>query len=224
MPDPVDPQPGDAPQLTGASDAPAVAGDASTGGTPPPWHRRHHRAVFIGSIVGALLLGAAAGGSGPQQELADAQAALKRARGEVISARERADEATEQARTAERRAREKADEELAAERARLDDRASELSSRSAALDRRERKVSGLEATAKRNSFDGDGTYLVGPDIKPGTYRAPASPGCYWARLSSLDTSNIIDNNNADGPVVLQILPSDKALQVARCGRFTRVGE
>jgi hypothetical protein len=60
-------------------------------------------------------------------------------------------------------------------------------------------------------------------LQPGTYKADASPGCYWARLKSLDTSDIIDNQNTDGPVVLQILSTDKAVEVARCGEFHKVG-
>jgi hypothetical protein len=60
-------------------------------------------------------------------------------------------------------------------------------------------------------------------VRPGTYRAAASPGCYWARLSSLDTSDIIDNDNADGPVVVQVLPSDKAFQTTRCASFHKIG-
>ncbi len=85
------------------------------------------------------------------------------------------------------------------------------------------QVSGAQEVAKKSQFAGTGTYAVGTDILPGTYRAPASPGCYWARLSSFDTSNIIDNDNADGPVIVTILPSDKAFQANRCATFHKVG-
>jgi hypothetical protein len=79
------------------------------------------------------------------------------------------------------------------------------------------------AAVKANTFQGTGTFLVGSDIKPGTYRAATSPGCYWARLWSLDTSDIIDNDNADGPVVVQILPSDKAFKASGCASFHKIG-
>jgi hypothetical protein len=85
------------------------------------------------------------------------------------------------------------------------------------------QVSGVRHTIAQNSFAGTGTFLVGSDIAPGTYRAAASPGCYWARLSSLDTSDIVDNDNADGPVVVEILSSDKAFQASDCASFHKIG-
>ena len=42
-------------------------------------------------------------------------------------------------------------------------------------------------------------------------------------MASLDTNNIIDNNNADGPVVVQLQPTDKAFQTSGCADFHRVG-
>jgi hypothetical protein len=86
-----------------------------------------------------------------------------------------------------------------------------------------RRLTGQVSEARASSFRGTGTYLVGADIQPGTYRAAATPGCYWARLATLDTTDIIDNDNADGPVVVQIAPSDKAFQVDGCGTFHRIG-
>ena len=49
-----------------------------------------------------------------------------------------------------------------------------------------------------------GTYLVGRDIVPGTYRGRAGSGifnsCYWARLRDLTggSDSIINNDNAEG--------------------------
>jgi hypothetical protein len=50
----------------------------------------------------------------------------------------------------------------------------------------------------------DGTYLVGTDIQPGSYKSsgPDTGGigmCYWARLKDDSGSNIIANNVGDGP-------------------------
>jgi hypothetical protein len=36
--------------------------------------------------------------------------------------------------------------------------------------------------------------------------------CYWKRMSSLDGSDIINNNGSNGPEVVEILASDKAFQ------------
>jgi outer membrane murein-binding lipoprotein Lpp len=85
------------------------------------------------------------------------------------------------------------------------------------------QINGAQATIAKDTIQGTGTFVVGSDINPGTYRAAASPGCYWARLASLDNSNIIDNNNADGPVVVQILASDKAFEDNGCADFHRIG-
>lgn len=69
----------------------------------------------------------------------------------------------------------------------------------------------------------DGTYQVGVDILPGTYRSSGKSDCYWARLRSLATNDIIDNDNASGPAVVQILPSDAAFLTKRCGTWQRSG-
>lgn len=75
----------------------------------------------------------------------------------------------------------------------------------------------------KSTVPGDGTFLVGADIAPGVYSAAAQSGCYWARLSSLDTSDIIDNGNPDGPVVIEVLASDRALELSGCAEFTKSG-
>ena len=108
-------------------------------------------------------------------------------------------------------------------RGRLRNVRSEQSQARSRLSKLQGEVSGARRQAARNTFAGTGTFIVGTDVAPGTYRAQTSSGCYWARLASLDTSNINDNDNADGPVVIQILPSDKAIQVSDCGDFHKVG-
>lgn len=71
---------------------------------------------------------------------------------------------------------------------------------------------------------GDGTFQVGKDIQPGTYRTQvASPGCYWARLSGFGgtVGEIIANDNTDGPAVVTIARSDKGFQSQNCGTWTQ---
>lgn len=75
----------------------------------------------------------------------------------------------------------------------------------------------------KTSIESDGTFAVGGDIAPGTYRTPGKYGCYWARLRSFDTNDIIDNNVSDGPQVVQILPGDKAFLTRNCGSWQKVG-
>lgn len=72
------------------------------------------------------------------------------------------------------------------------------------------------------TMEEDGTYLVGTDVKPGTYRSSGGGTCYWARLRDLngDIDSIIANNIGSNPVVT-IKKSDKAFETSRCGEWTR---
>ena len=62
-----------------------------------------------------------------------------------------------------------------------------------------------------------GTYLIGRDIRPGTYAGKTGTGilesCYWVRLSGVsgDFSDIIANDNATGPFFVEVQESDYAL-------------
>ena len=72
------------------------------------------------------------------------------------------------------------------------------------------------------AIPGDGTFQVGADIQPGTYvSAPPAVNCYWARLSSSNTSDIIDSNNSSGQSVVTIEPSDKYFESSGCSEWTR---
>jgi hypothetical protein len=68
-------------------------------------------------------------------------------------------------------------------------------------------------------IDHDGTFMVGTDIAPGTYSS-AGPvdgrTCYWKRLSSPNSSDIIDNAMTKKPQVVQIDPTDKAFKTDGC--------
>ena len=80
-------------------------------------------------------------------------------------------------------------------------------------------------TDKEASFPGDGTFLVGDDIEPGTYRTQGGAGCYWARLSDLSGSvdGILANDNASGSAIVHIKKTDKAFQSKGCGGWEMVG-
>jgi hypothetical protein len=80
-------------------------------------------------------------------------------------------------------------------------------------------------TAAANTIPGDGTYLVGTDIKPGTYRSIDNSGCYWERDKSADGSfgSIIANDNVDGQGVVTIKSSDKVFTSSGCSDWKRVG-
>lgn len=77
------------------------------------------------------------------------------------------------------------------------------------------------------SIAGDGTFLVGSEIKPGVYRAGAasSGNCYWARLHDLDggLNSIVANDNTSGPAILRVASSDYAITTSGCETFRRIG-
>lgn len=183
-----------------------------TGGQP--WFRKRWVPIAAAGLVGLTVGAASAGGdTGPTpKQLADAEARA-----------EEAEAARDEAQSDVVRAQKEASDAKAAALKDLKSEADKVAAAQKALDVREAKVSGLESEAKANEFEGEGLYLVGSDIKPGTYKADASVGCYFARLASTDTSDIIDNGNIDGPIVITVKASDKALQVQRCGTFRKVG-
>jgi hypothetical protein len=72
---------------------------------------------------------------------------------------------------------------------------------------------------------GDGTYVVGSDVPPGTYRATGGSGCYWERLSDL-TGNfdaILANEATDGPSAVTLDGSEAAFSTEGCGTWSRIG-
>ena len=185
-------------------------------GTGVQWYRRH-----LVQLAGAVLLGLIIGNALGASSASDADQRATVAEGRVQGAEARAVSAQGDAQRA-RDAANQADSDAAAK---VKSEHDALAAKTAALDARERKITGAETAAKANSFPGEGTFQVGSDIKPGTYKsAPASSGnCYHARLNSLDSSDIIDNGNSSGPVVFTVKPTDKAVLVSGCETFNKVG-
>lgn len=80
-----------------------------------------------------------------------------------------------------------------------------------------------QITTSSTSF-GDGDYIVGTDMLPGTYRNVASPGCYHARVSGWGHTidDIIANDNTDNQAVVAIAASDVGFESKRCGTWTKI--
>jgi hypothetical protein len=74
------------------------------------------------------------------------------------------------------------------------------------------------------AFEGDGTYEVGVDIKPGKYKTAGGEGCYWARLKNLDgdLDAILANNLSDGPQTVTIKKTDKGFETSNCVAWRKV--
>lgn len=74
----------------------------------------------------------------------------------------------------------------------------------------------------------DGTYIVGFDIAPGTWRSegPAADGyCYWERLSGFsgDFEEIIANDLSEGPATVRVDQNDAGFRTEGCGTWSRMG-
>lgn len=81
--------------------------------------------------------------------------------------------------------------------------------------------------ADPNTITGDGTFAVGTQVKPGTYRAVVpgdSLGCYYARLSTTDSDAIIDNGLGDpgSQQLVTIKSTDKYFETRYCGTWSKV--
>jgi hypothetical protein len=75
------------------------------------------------------------------------------------------------------------------------------------------------------TIPGDGVYVVGVDIQPGTY-VSSNPGyCSWYRLSGLsgDSRDIIaSDNTASGKMYVTIAPTDAAFKTLSCSTWQLV--
>ncbi|KUJ66736.1 hypothetical protein ACZ90_33965 [Streptomyces albus subsp. albus] len=83
-----------------------------------------------------------------------------------------------------------------------------------------------EETGKK-AFDGDGTFQVGSDIKPGTYLTRGNgtmDGCYWERSkdSSGDPDSILANDNVTGSSYVTVKASDKIFTTNGCHDWEEV--
>jgi hypothetical protein len=99
----------------------------------------------------------------------------------------------------------KAKSDYAARNATLSQEASSLSQQQQSV---KTELGQLQASQISNS----GVYVVGQDIKSGTWHTPGDGGnndgmpnaCYFATLNSTDTTDIADNNNFDGPETVDV--------------------
>jgi hypothetical protein len=77
---------------------------------------------------------------------------------------------------------------------------------------------------------GDGSWLVGAEIPSGTYKSAGPtpsviPVCMWQRLSGTGgtLNEIITSDVSQGPAVVTIEPTDKAVKFSGCKDFVKVG-
>jgi hypothetical protein len=83
----------------------------------------------------------------------------------------------------------------------------------------------VEVKVEPGTIPGNGTFVVGKDIEPGTYKTagPDGFGCYYARLkdTSGDLNAIINNNVSQGPATVTIKGSDGAFETSGCHTWSK---
>jgi hypothetical protein len=103
-------------------------------------------------------------------------------------------------------------------------------SRSAALDQREAAIAARESAVAAAEHRiaatsiGGGTYTVGRDVEPGTYRAKdaVSSDCYWAiTTSGTNGADIIENDIPGGGYPTVALKAGEDFTNTRCGTFIK---
>lgn len=93
----------------------------------------------------------------------------------------------------------------------------------AAVKAREEAVTGAEKAKAANTV-GDGTWTVGSDIEPGTYRAAAAVGstCYWGIYrSGSNGGDIIENDIPGGGRPVVTLSPGQDFNSTRCGKWEK---
>jgi len=90
-----------------------------------------------------------------------------------------------------------------------------------------RPASTVRPARPATRFAGDGTYRVGVDIAPGTYRSSPtdSLGGYWQRLSCVTgvLDCILANDNVEGRTIVTLLPTDKYFGSSRMRTWVKAG-
>ena len=102
-------------------------------------------------------------------------------------------------------------------------RALDLVKREEAVKAREQAVTGAEEEKAANTVS-DGTWTVGKDIAPGTYRSSQEVGsrCYWAVLrSGSNGSDILENDIPGGGRPMVTLAEGQDFNTARCGTWQK---
>lgn len=71
---------------------------------------------------------------------------------------------------------------------------------------------------------GDGTWLVGREVKRATYRSEGGEWCFWERLSDLsgEDSGVMSKGFVKGPQVVAMGPDDVAFSSQGCGPWVMI--
>jgi hypothetical protein len=193
---------------------------------PPAMHapRRKRRPLrIIGAVIGGLvLLGAGIGigattGSNTSQLNAD-KAKLGTASSQIAGLRQQVSQLqstasslsgqmqtdTQQLAAAQSQAAHAVSVATATVKAQDAARQAQLNSEAATLKSQQAQLAQQQGVTQNNQISQDGVYVIGRDMKGGTWHTSGGSQCYYALLGSTDTSNIIDNNNITGPATVSL--------------------
>ncbi|HEX9517811.1 MAG TPA: hypothetical protein VF940_16745 [Streptosporangiaceae bacterium] len=188
-----------------ASPAPTVPEQQPPPDAPPPTSRR--RIKIAAAVVAALVLlgggfaaGYASGRSpihGYKHQIAQANRKLNAEQLRLSNEKVTLQAEQGQVRTAQASAKKAMSTALAQVRALY-------KSKLAAVQSLQRKLQHEQGIVLSSTISADGVYVVGKDIPSGTYHTSGGAQCYYATLGSTDTSNILDNNNFNGPETVDV--------------------
>jgi len=76
-------------------------------------------------------------------------------------------------------------------------------------------------TSSKREIPGDGIYIVGTDIMPGTWRSTGGEDCYWARLSGFtrNPEELVANDIVNAATTVIVRPDDVGFETVRCGAW-----
>jgi hypothetical protein len=197
-------------------------GPAVTGSKPRFWQRTP---VLIVSALVLLALGYGIG----QPSAATTQKQLDTARSQLQAARTQLTVAgnnltSERSKVQQAQAAASNANATAAAKYKADE--AKLAAKEKALARTRHGLLALEGRIQASSISSDGVYVVGSDIKPGTWHTKGDGGsgdqCYYATLGSTNISDILDNNNFDGPETVDVTGAH-AFQISGPCTWVRVG-
>lgn len=164
------------------------------------------------ALAGALALAGCS--SGPSQELVQAREKVEGQQARISELNDSLNEYEKREEQLDER-----DTALAERADELDTKAGELDERASDLDSREEEIKAAEVEIEENTIPGDGVFVVGEDIEPGTYASEGGSNCYWARLGSTSGGDLLANGLPGGPVTVTISGSDAAFKTQRCGEW-----
>jgi type II secretory pathway pseudopilin PulG len=169
--------------------------------------RRRRPWLIAGAAVGAVLflaIGATAGVVARNRAVNDQRARAVGAEQQVASLRD----------------------QLSRQQSRITEQQRQLANEKAQVEQLKRtppsqpKPEPTPAVNAATSF-GDGLYQVGIAIQPGQYRTDGTGTCYWGKLSTGNTNDVIVNNYSSGPQTVTI--DSPYFESESCGTWTKVG-